>query len=127
MKVKKVILIRAALLITLATCIGSADNAKAIDISLPGSIHDLLSAEQVDQIKNSQELSDIKNGIRGDVMTEQAQNRPLIGLVNQEVGLKIGAAISSQTRNEHMAVQMQALADPASPDGMPVKIAPGPF
>ncbi len=129
MKAKKVILIKTVLLITLFACIGAADNARALEITLPTSIHDILTTEQVEEVKNDQTLIDIKNGIRGDTMIDQAAKRPgaMMFLMSDTVGEAISDEVSSQTRNETRTAQMEVFSDPASPDGMPIKIAPGPF
>ena len=130
MKAKKGILVKATLLmITLCAYVGSADNAWALEITLPTSIHDILTVEQVTEAKNSQTLRDIKNGMRGDVMTDQAARRPgaIMFLMSDTVGQAISNEVSSQTRDETRTAQMEAMSDPTSPDGMPVKIAPGPF
>jgi hypothetical protein len=65
MKSKNVILKKATLLIALLICIGVTDNKRALGITLPTSIHDILTTEQIDGLKNSQALRKIKNGIRG--------------------------------------------------------------
>lgn len=111
---KKTIFAKSALMIALSACIGLADKAWALEISLPSSIHDVLSSEQIDTVKSDPALLAIRNSMRGQVVTEQVARRPASKMVMSGVlGDVIGNKVSGDSQNKNGATQRDTVSDPA--------------
>jgi hypothetical protein len=125
LQAKKTILVKTALLVALITYIGSAEKARALELTLPTSIHEILTPEQVDEVKADPAIKAKRNSIRGEIMTDQAAKMPSImrGLMSNKVGMTISSKISGQTSTETITAQMSAMRDAVSPDGMPIRMA----
>ena len=125
LQTRKIIFVKTALVIGLFAYIGLIDNAWALEISLPSSIHDVLTSEQIETVKADSALQTIRNGMRGQVITEQVTRRPASKMVMSGViGDVIGSQINKRFQNETGASRMGAELEPISPDEMPVKIVP---
>ena len=125
MQTRKTIFVKTALVIGLSAYIGSADNAWALEISLPSSIHDVLTSKQIETVKADPALQAIRNGMRGQVITEQVARKPASKMVMSGVlGDVIGNAVDRRSQAEAGAAEMAAASEPTPPDEMPVKIAP---
>ncbi len=125
LQTKKSILVKTALLVALIAYIGSAEKARAFEVTLSTSIHEILTPEQVDEAKADPGIKAKRNSIRGEIMTDQAAKMPSImrGLMSKNVGMTISGKISGQTSTKTITAQTSAMSDAASPDGMPIRMA----
>ncbi len=125
LQTRKTIFVKTALVIGLSAYIGLAGKAWALEISLPSSIHDVLTSEQIETVKADSALQAIRNGMRGQVITEQVARKPASKVVMSGIlGDVIGNAVGRRSQNKTGVARMGAEAEPTIPDEMPVKIAP---
>ena len=108
------------LLLLSAAYFGTPAESKAIDLSAPVSVKDILTDDQINELKNNVNLSAIRNGIRTQTMTSQSTKAPLLANVTSTIMPKVIAQISGNA----VATQQPAMRDPANPDGLPIKLAP---
>ncbi|MCI5125002.1 MAG: hypothetical protein D3925_11135 [Candidatus Electrothrix sp. AR5] len=109
---KKKILAKSALMIALSACIGLTDKAWALEISLPSSIHDVLSSEQIDTVKTDPALLAIRNSMRGQVITDQAAKKPASKMVMSGVLEKvIGNKVTRSSQNKTEETQTDTVSD----------------
>ncbi len=125
MQTKKSKLVNTVLLLAVTAYIGSADNARAINVEIPTSIHEILTPEAIIEVKADPAIKEKRNAIRGEIMTEQAAKMPsvMMNLMTNKVGLKISSEVAGQTSRETITAQMSAMKDPDSADGIPVRMA----
>ncbi|MCI5223001.1 MAG: hypothetical protein D3924_10085 [Candidatus Electrothrix sp. AR4] len=125
LQMKKSILVKTALLLALTAYIGPADKAHAIEVTLPTSIYEILTPEQIDEAKADPAIKAKRNTIRGGNMTDQAAKMPSVmrSLMSNKVGLAIANEVGGQTSSETVTAQMAAMRDPASAEGMPIRLA----
>lgn len=117
LQAKKALFVKTALVIGLSAYIGLADKAWALEISLPSSIHDVLTSEQIDTVKADPRVQAIRNGMRGQVVTEQAIKRPAAQMVmSGALGDVRGNAITRNFQKEIGTSEEAAALDSTSPD-----------
>ncbi|WP_339134150.1 MAG: hypothetical protein WGN25_14590 [Candidatus Electrothrix sp. GW3-4] len=113
LQVKKNIFAKTALLSALSVCIGLTGKAWALEITLPSSIHDVLTSEQIETVKADPALLAIRNGMRGQVITEQVAKKPAAKMVMSGVlGGVVDKEVSGRFQIGNGTAQMGAASDP---------------
>ena len=94
------------MLLALFFCVGFAGRAEAMKkLALPVSIHEILSPEQIREVRASAAVRSVQQGIKQQAMTEQVGTNAKA--MRNAIGMGLGSIISSQlsTQVERKVVQ----------------------
>ena len=134
---KKIFIMQVVLMFAFFGVLGIANKAEA-QIVLPTSIHDILTPTQIDDLKIRQDVKDIQNVKRDEMLLTTSSNIPgavlLMGAnldasqkgVFNEVFFPIGNGLIAPAVRL-MARQPLSFSDPTNADGLAVRFAPPPF
>lgn len=126
MKCKKILVMQVMLLLTFWSVLGVVHKAEA-QLTLPTSIHDILTPEKIAELKEMQEIKDIKIAKKAEVLADTSANifstaNPLRENIKNLARGQIGGRMMMLLNAE--VIQKINFSDPNNPDGLAARIAP---